>query len=377
MDDDDNVDVDVFEKQEKKEKKVKKIKIEKKPRKRRSKPTLMRTTLNNIIDKEKILKDKTEAEKANYNNQKINFEIHEQASRDKETKLITINKIIRECIKIASETHDSIKSDMFSSFIPSINSLTEKLQSYLFVLENKQKFDASSDKIEDKLQQLINTIIDYNKNISQHRHHHHNDNNNNNNNNDINQINNYLEYNGRLDKISRKFNESCLQARGLYNLFFVNNTPNHFNPELKNHNLWPSLLDISSMWNFAPSFQIITFTKFCSHSTFSSSSVVINRDETLHKDEVEFIQDLQSPPPYQKTTLSSSHATNINLSNEKLNRLSEIKDRCIIDINKILITLNKIKTNVQNLLITFEHIYNEIFLKFVFEITIIKRFSVY
>ena len=30
-----------------------------------------------------------------------------------------------------------------------------------------------------------------------------------------------------------------------------------------------------------------------------------------------------------------------------------------------------------NLLITFEHIYNEIFLKFVFEITIIKRFSVY
>jgi len=325
-----------------KKEKEKKIKTIRKPRIRKNKPTILTTTLNEILKKEKDLQDKTDLEKANYNNQKLNIDIQEETTKDKATKLIIINKIIRECLKTATETYNTIKSEMFSSFIPAITSLTNEFQSYLFILENKQGFNSSTDKLEERLSNFINTIFDYNKNIT----HHH-------------QISKYMDYYSKLDTATKNFNNSCLQARGLYNLFYVNHTPNHFNPELKNHNLWPSLSDIYSIWNFAP------LTPMTSFSSFSLPLLLFKDDSPLHKDEIEFIHSLRN--------ISSD----LKLSREQLNRLVDIKDKCITNINNTLITINKLKNEVQSLSITFEHIYNEIFLKNVFEITIIKRFSVY
>ena len=339
MDDED--DDDRGKKEETEENKTEK---KRKGRRRKSKESLARKNINDILEKEKDLKDKTDLEKASYGNKHLNIEFQQQTARDKETKLIIINKIVRECLRVSTESYNLIKSEMFVSFTNSLTSLCEQLQLFLFILENKQGFNSSTDKVEERLHKLIIAIYDYNKTINKQ------------------QIMKYAEYYNRLETITQKFNNSCLEARGLYNSFFVNNAPKQFNPELKNHNLWPSISDISSIWHFAPLFPIVSFS--------SSAPTTIKSEQPLHKDELEFIQSL-------KSSSSPSPSKKITLSREQLNRLAEIKDKCITNINNNLVIIATLKNNIQNLFIIFEHIYNEVFFKNVFEITIIKRFSVY
>ena len=55
---------------------------------------------------------------------------------------------------------------MFVSFTNSLTSLCEQLQLFLFILENKQGFNSSTDKVEERLHKLIIAIYDYNKTIN-------------------------------------------------------------------------------------------------------------------------------------------------------------------------------------------------------------------